>query len=197
MNKKFLYYIIQWTWGLPMNIIGGIVCLISLCFKCPIQKYRNAIEIIVPWNFGGLELGMFFVRGKNNASVAPHEYGHTIQNLWWGPLFPFVIAIPSAARYWLREFKTKQQKKTFISILFAIIELISFTLCVFFVGLYQFWFYVFLSIAIYGVILCIWLAWFEFPLYTDISKPLYDDIWFEGQATNLGNRANSGEWDWL
>jgi hypothetical protein len=28
-----------------------------------------------------------------------------LQNLIWGPLFPFVIAIPSAIRYWYRELK--------------------------------------------------------------------------------------------
>lgn len=120
---KALYYIIQWTWGIVMNIIGGITCLVALCFKCPVRKYRNAVEILVPWNFGGCELGMFFVRGKDCPGVAPHEYGHTIQNLWWGPLFPFVVCLPSAARYWLREHKDQKQKKRWVRGLFAIIAL--------------------------------------------------------------------------
>ena len=66
---KFIYYLLHWTWALPMNIVGGIMCLIALCCKCPVQKYRNAIEILVPWNFGGLEMGMFFIRGKDCPSV--------------------------------------------------------------------------------------------------------------------------------
>ncbi len=31
-----------------------------------------------------------------------HEFGHSIQNCYWGILFPFLIAIPSALRYWYR-----------------------------------------------------------------------------------------------
>jgi hypothetical protein len=39
-----------------------------------------------------------------------HECGHGLQNCIWGPLFPFVIAIPSAVRYWYREFLHKHNK---------------------------------------------------------------------------------------
>ena len=34
-----------------------------------------------------------------------HECGHGIQNCIWGPLMIFVVCIPSATRYWYREFK--------------------------------------------------------------------------------------------
>ena len=103
--KKSIYYFLQWTWGLPMTIIGLITYVI--CFLwCRTYMYRNSVCIVVPWNFDGVELGMFFVRGKLNNSVCAHEYGHSIQNMWWGPLFPFVIAIPSAIRYWYRKFYT-------------------------------------------------------------------------------------------
>ena len=116
--KKWMYYAIQWTWGIIMNLIGVLVLAVVMMangiywlFKrrccCSVYKYRNAICIVVPWNFGGFEMGMFFVRGKYNDSVCAHEYGHGIQNLWWGPLFPFVIMIPSAARYWWRIFYRK------------------------------------------------------------------------------------------
>ena len=26
--KNFLFYLVQWTWGLPVNIVGGIAFLI-------------------------------------------------------------------------------------------------------------------------------------------------------------------------
>ena len=48
---------------------------------------------------------MFSIHGEKNYSVVPHEYGHSIQNLWWGWLMPFVICIPSAVRYWYREIR--------------------------------------------------------------------------------------------
>ena len=139
-----MYYVIQWTWGLPMTLLGSIVFLICKLCGCRTYMYRNAVCIVIPWNFGGLELGMFFVRGKLNESVCAHEYGHSIQNLWWGWLFPFVIAIPSATRYWYREFYTK----------------------------------------------------FIYPKNRK-RLPRYDAVWFEGQATELGRKANQDIWSWL
>ena len=41
----------------------------------------------------------------------PHEFGHSLQNCLWGPLFPFVIAIPSATRYWYRDISAKKGNK--------------------------------------------------------------------------------------
>jgi hypothetical protein len=43
-----------------------------------------------------------------------HECGHGLQNCIWGPLFPFVIAIPSAVRYWYREFLHKHNKAKYV-----------------------------------------------------------------------------------
>lgn len=194
---KFLYYLIQWTWGLPMNIIGGIACLVCAIRKCPIQKYRNGVEILVNNNFGGLELGMFFIRGKDCLGVRPHEYGHGIQHLWWGPLFPFVIGLPSAARYWLRHFKTPKTRRIFIFLLFTIVI----TVCVILTTLgfvFSSLFLVIISslLCVYCIILCSWLFFKELPDYEQ-KKTKYDDVWFEGQATQLGNDANNGKWSWL
>lgn len=98
-----MYYLIQWTWGIIMNIAGLCAFGFAKAKGWKIQKYRKAIEILCPWNFGGVSLGMFIVRGEKNSSVMPHEYGHTIQNLRFGPAFLFVVGIPSAIRYWKRE----------------------------------------------------------------------------------------------
>ena len=195
--KKFIYYLLQWTWGIPMNIIGSIVCLIALCCKCPVQKYRNAVEILVPWNFGGVELGMFFVRGKDCPSVSPHEYGHTIQNLWWGPLFPFVVALPSAARYWIREFKTPQGRRKFVAILMAAVSLLTLIIGVTSIIFGNLFFTVVAVLLFtYGLGICSWLFLKEIPDYEN-KKTKYDDVWFEGQATKLGTDANNGRWTWL
>ena len=195
--KRILYYLIHWTWAIPMNIFGGIMCLIALCCKWPVHKYRNAIEIVVPKNFGGLELGMFFLRGPNNQGVAPHEYGHSIQMLWWGPLFPFVVGLPSALRYWLRHFKTPSGRRTFLGILLAAGALISMIIGV----LSAVFGWLFLTVIalvflLYCLILVSWAQYVELPQY-EIKKTKYDDIWFEDQATKLGNLANENKWSWL
>ena len=52
-------------------------------------------------------MGMFTFLGKNANSCLPHEYGHSIQMMWWGPLWLFVVAIPSGIRFWYREWYWK------------------------------------------------------------------------------------------
>ncbi len=50
-------------------------------------------------------MGLMFLRDWKSREeyINPHEFGHTVQNCLFGPLFPFLVAIPSATRYWLRE----------------------------------------------------------------------------------------------
>ena len=94
-----MYYLIQWTWGIIMNLIGLCVYTFAKIRKWPIKRYRKAIEIICPSNkIGGVSLGMFIMRGVNQEQVMAHEYGHTIQNLRFGPAFLFAIGIPSFIR---------------------------------------------------------------------------------------------------
>lgn len=138
---KSHYYVLQWTWGIILNIIGACVFVYALIAKWPISKYRNAILMEAPKSFGGLNLGMFLMVGKGNRSSVAHEYGHSLQNLTWGLLMPFVIAIPSAIRYWHRRIKYLDKGLT--------------------------------------------------------PPTTYDSVWFEGQATSLGKRAEAGEWSWV
>lgn len=65
------------------------------------EWYHNAlITYIDKKNFGGVSLGMFIFINKNRVGDARHdtkihEYGHTVQTMILGPLWLFVIAIPS------------------------------------------------------------------------------------------------------
>ena len=96
---KFLYYLIQWTWGIIQNIIGGLFCLIMMLHGNKPEMQRNAVCIETKYNWGGAcNIGMFIFLGKGCRSCIPHEYGHSIQGLMWGPLWLFVVAIPSLTR---------------------------------------------------------------------------------------------------
>lgn len=190
---KIIYYILQWTWGVIMNIIGLGVFLFAKIKKYETYKYRNAICIVVPWNFGGLELGMFFVRGERNNSVCAHEYGHGIQNLWWGPLFPFVVCIPSAYRYWMRNKKTQKEKYIFCSIVYLIV--LSICIALFFIVALPAVKIIMALVAFYFTVLQFWMMVIEIPQY--VKNVRYDDAWFEGEATRLGNLANEDTWSWL
>ena len=56
-------------------------------------------------------MGLMFLRDHGSSAnyINLHEFGHTFQNCLLGPLFPFVVAIPSATRYWLREIFPKKE----------------------------------------------------------------------------------------
>lgn len=122
MKKKFLavlYWIISLTWGLLMTFIGLLVTGIVIIFFHG-KPHRNGWTYIVEVgdHWGGLELGAVALCGRYSDAaplyfdeVRKHEFGHSLQNLIWGPLFPFVIGIPSAIRYWYREYLYRHGKK--------------------------------------------------------------------------------------
>lgn len=113
--KKFLFYLVQWTWGLPVNLIGGIVFLI--CTRILGRRYQNfgySKIVYLPWKQGGLSLGLFiFMRDQHpnrkwTYNTRIHEYGHTWQCLLLGPLYYIVIALPSAV--WCNFFEGYRKK---------------------------------------------------------------------------------------
>ena len=96
--SRALFYLIQFTWGLPVNLVGLAV---FLCCRgrCPVRRFHNGIVTLLPGNRGGLSLGIFLFLSVPNADEHPalwaHEYGHTIQCLLLGPLYWPVVALPS------------------------------------------------------------------------------------------------------
>ena len=111
------YWLVQLTWGILMTFIGALVTLFCLIFlKGKIHKNGYGFITEVGGNWGGVCLGPFALCGSYAQetsecydfiwyeSTRRHEFGHSLQNLFLGPLFPFVVAIPSAIRYWLDYF---------------------------------------------------------------------------------------------
>ena len=102
--KRILFYIISFTWGGIMTAIGLVVLLVTLPFG-KFGIYHGRIYKRIGKNWGGVELGCFFLCDNSaDEYILAHESGHGLQNCLWGPLMPFVICIPSAIRYWYREF---------------------------------------------------------------------------------------------
>lgn len=98
--SRVLFYLIQFTWGLPVNLISGIIYLI-LKNKFRTERFENAFITYIPGNWGGLSLGLFIfiADGREEEwtkNTRIHEYGHTIQCLLLGPLYWIVVALPSA-----------------------------------------------------------------------------------------------------
>ena len=110
--KKTLFYILSFTWGLPMTLIGLIVSSVLLTVGYKPKKHGWCYYFEVGKGWGGLELGAIFLTSKNPSEhTRNHEHGHALQNCIWGPLFPFVIAIPSAVRYWTRKIQRSKGKE--------------------------------------------------------------------------------------
>ncbi len=99
--KAALFYIWQFTFALVQNIIGLIMLAVYKSKGAKSEWYHNAlITYIDTKNFGGVSLGMFiFINAKREGDhlhdTKIHEYGHTVQSLLLGPVWLFVIAIPS------------------------------------------------------------------------------------------------------
>jgi hypothetical protein len=130
IRNKYLFYLLSFTWGIIMSLIGSIVFAILMCCGYEPEKYGYCYRIEIGNNWGGVSLGPFFLTSKNPTThTKDHELGHSIQGCFFGPLMPFLVCIPSVIRYWYRVIRQK------------------------------------------------------------IGKPCstpYDGIWFEGQATRLG-----------
>lgn len=108
MNKK-LFYILSFTWGLPLTIVGGIVALILFISGYDPKRYHWCWYFEIGKNWGGLNLGpLFFCSKPSSIGIMTHEFGHAIQNCMFGPITPFIVHIPSGIRYWLREIQTRK-----------------------------------------------------------------------------------------
>ena len=109
--NKPLYYILNLTWGLPLTLVGALVSLVLLCAGCKPHRHGGCIYFNIGKDWGGLEGGLFFFTDKDDSyHVKCHEYGHSIQNMIWGPLMLPVITIPSAIRYWIHTWREARGK---------------------------------------------------------------------------------------
>ena len=107
VKRKWVYYLLQFTWGLPMNLIGGAVALTLLALgHRPIKHGWNyCFGLDVDW---GMELGVFFIAPVHGSvNLKNHEHGHGIQNIYFGPFSIGMVNLPSMVRFWYREFKVK------------------------------------------------------------------------------------------
>lgn len=110
MNKK-LFYILSVIWGFPITLIGLCVALVLKIKGYKAQKHGWCYYYECGRNWGGVNFGLVFLTSDNPSEhTKNHEHGHALQNCIWGPLMPFVIAIPSAIRYWYRRLKKDKKE---------------------------------------------------------------------------------------
>lgn len=113
--KIIVFYFLSFTWGLPVTLIGAIVALLMIFTGHKPRLFHHLIYFEVGGeDWGGFSCGCFFVVNKNaSLSMMQHECGHSLQNIVLGFLMPFVVSIPSAVRYWYREYLVREGKKLY------------------------------------------------------------------------------------
>lgn len=103
--------ILMYIWQLPQHIVGLILLLF---IKGEVKHKFDGINYYFYDPFpGGISLGNYIITGNNWSETIKHEYGHTIQSRMLGPLYLFVIGIPSLI--WASYFKntTKYTSKQY------------------------------------------------------------------------------------
>lgn len=112
--KAIGFYLASFTCGLPMTLVGCIVALFLLITGHKPHRFHYFIYFEVGENWGGFECGCFFVMNRGGSlHIKQHESGHGIQNIILGWFMPFVVSIPSAVRYWYREYLVRSGKKKY------------------------------------------------------------------------------------
>ena len=86
---------LRFLWELPQNLLGIVVWLVVRRTISQTTAEHQRLFFCVP-NFG-VSLGSF-VFWSGNMDNKIHEFGHTIQSLYFGPLYLIVIGLPSISR---------------------------------------------------------------------------------------------------
>lgn len=118
MKKKLfilLFWLLSLTWNGILTFIGIIVMFIALALGG--KPHRNGCTIIIEIgeSWGGINLGAISLCAKYKDKKPTkyrhtrcHEFGHAIQGLIFGPFQIFIVALPSATRYWYHEFRYRK-----------------------------------------------------------------------------------------
>jgi hypothetical protein len=103
--------IILFIWELPQNILGAILWLFNRNIIVKTERIHSRYFFEVK-SFG-ISLGSFifwFKRGENDYSVKKHEYGHSVQSKYLGPLYLLLVGVPSVSRVLYRLLYYKLRK---------------------------------------------------------------------------------------
>lgn len=108
-KHRWLYYLLMFTWGLPLTLVGLLTTVFMWFGGQNPQKYYWSYCFKVGKLWGGFTLGNMFIRdGKSIDSLSAHEFGHTIQNTLFGIFGIFLVSIPSTIRFWVRKRKSNK-----------------------------------------------------------------------------------------
>ena len=90
--------VLLWLWQFPQHILALIIYFVLMTKKILLTRNTAGNRIIITDTPGwGISLGRYiFMDSAYGEQDIDHEKGHSIQSLYWGPLYLIVIGIPSA-----------------------------------------------------------------------------------------------------
>lgn len=93
--------ILKFIWQLPQDLLALIMVLWFKIIKCEIvrEEIKGINYYFIGGWYQGISLGDFVILGKcykNENRTINHEWGHTRQSLYFGPLYLILIGLPSA-----------------------------------------------------------------------------------------------------
>ena len=119
MKTKINYADINWftfllfVWQLPQALIGLSIYLVTRIEPIEYTNDHTGMTALwIPIDWGACwSLGPFvFAYPEATDDTLKHETGHSVQSLILGPLYLFVVAIPSVFLFWWRRgFKKSEE----------------------------------------------------------------------------------------
>jgi hypothetical protein len=77
--KKFVYYLLNCTWGIIMTLFGAIGALVMLCCGKKPTMHAGSVCFQTGKNWGGVSLGCFFFCDETSGRLLKdHEFGHSL-----------------------------------------------------------------------------------------------------------------------
>lgn len=106
-----LIVVLSYTWGLLLTLIGLCVAGVLELRGYRATKIGFCRHYKVGKCWGGLNLGAVILTDDSPSDhTLKHEFGHSVQNAFFGPFCIFLVLIPSATRYHWRNYQKAHGK---------------------------------------------------------------------------------------
>ena len=94
---KTLIKILRWIWEFPQHLLGFIL---TKLYDVEYKETYNGANVYVGVFPGGISLGQYIIISESSyrdkrARTKKHEYGHSRQSLYLGPLYLIAVGLPS------------------------------------------------------------------------------------------------------
>ena len=108
--RKPWFYLLSFSWGGLTSFFGLVIALFMLLTGHKAKRWGYSWYFETgKKNWGGMEWGPFFVKDKAQGDhLKNHEFGHGIQNCFFGPFMLIFVSAPSFFRYWARRIQEKK-----------------------------------------------------------------------------------------